>query len=180
MITNVPDEQPIIPSEDDGQTFDQFAATLPETAQGFLDAALPSPEPSGVEDVGPSMLDGSSISGDDLSAPRKRVNVSKKIRKAMNKFKGKVANVPIMWFHAQAKDHPEWELDKDEQELLTDSIDTVFEVLDVQFEIEPLSWTLTSIWWVISYPLLAFTFLFLTKKSMTMEKEKQTEEIQPS
>jgi hypothetical protein len=174
-VTNVPDEQPVIATEDDGQMFEQFAATLPETAQGFLDAALPQSAPDSVEDAG--MLDGSSLPVDDLSNPRKRVNVSKKIRKAMNKFKGKVANVPIMWFHAQAKDHPEWELDKDEQELLTDSIDTVFEVLDVQFEIEPLSWTLTSIWWVISYPLLAFTFLFLTKKSMTMEKDKQTEEI---
>lgn len=174
MITSLPDDQPITPPlvDDAEQTFESFAATMPETASGFLDCPVVV-TPSPIEDAG--FMDTSSAG--DVSAPRKSVNVSKKIRKAMNKFKGKVANVPIMWFHAQAvaNDQPAWELDKDEQELITDSIDTVFEVLDVNFEIEPLSWTLTSIWWVISYPLLAFTFLFLTKKSLLMEKEQPTE-----
>jgi hypothetical protein len=174
-VTPVPDNQPPVQTDDE-QTFEQYAETMPETAQGFLDAALPQvPPDNGVGDVG--FLDESSTMTDDSSTPRKKVNVSKKIRKAMSKFKGKVASVPILWFHNQAKDNPEWELDKDEQELLTDSIETVFEVLDVNFEIEPLSWTLTSVWWVVSYPLLAFLFLFLTKKSMTMDKNKQTEEL---
>ena len=44
-------------------------------------------------------------------------------------------------------------------------------MLDIDFEIEPLSISLTSIWWVISYPVLAFAFLFLTKKAVVMEVE---------
>lgn len=178
-ITLGPDDNMSTVQPDDGEpTFEQLAAELPDTAQGFLDAALPTVQSSSVEDAG--MLDAGFPGSDPSSTPRKRINVSKKIRKAMNKFKDKVAQVPIMWFHTQARNQPEWELDKDEQELLTDAIGTVFEVLDIEFEIEPLSWTLTSVWWVISYPLLAFTFLFLTKKSLTMEKDKpDTEEQQP-
>lgn len=176
MITPVPDDtQPSI--LDNEPTFEELAAAMPETAQGFLDAPT-APSHAGVGDAGPS--DDALTSSDAPSAPRKSVNVSKKVRKAMNKFKGKVADVPIMWFHDQAKDHPEWELDADERELLTDSIETVFDVLDIQFEIDPLSYTLTSIWWVISYPLLAFTFLFLTKKARTIDKEQEhAEEVQP-
>jgi hypothetical protein len=94
----------------------------------------------------------------------------------MNRLKTKTANVPIMWFHAQAKEHPEWELDADERDMLKDAVETVFEVLDIEIEIEPLSWTLTSVWWVISYPILAFVFLFLTKKSLTMDKEQPENE----
>lgn len=176
-VTNVPDDPNAQPSilEDDAPTFESYAATMPETASGFLDAALPQVTTDSVED---DRYPGA-LTSSDAPAPRKSVNVSKKVRKAMNKFKGKVADVPIMWFHTQAKDDLAWELDADEKELITDSIETVFDVLDISFEIEPLSYTLTSIWWVISYPLLAFTFLFLTKKSLTVEKDKQAEEPQP-
>lgn len=165
--------EPITPQPDDSgeqeNAFLEFAATLPETADGFLDGAVV--PPSGTAEA--SVDGSSSVAGDTVVPPeRKRVNVSKKVRRAMNRFKTKVADLPIMWFHQQAKDRPEWELDKDEQDLLKDSIDTVFEVLDVEVEIEPLSWTLTSVWWVISYPVLAFVFLFLSKKQQTMDKEK--------
>jgi len=172
-ISSVPD--PSIPTPDDEQGdagFLEFAATMPETAEGFLDAgASPSDQPnaSGV----PVEEGGEPAAGGYAPPERKRVNVTKKVRRAMNKFKTKVADVPIMWFHTQAKRRPEWELDKDEQELLKDAVDTVFEVLDIEIEIEPLSWTLTSVWWVISYPILAFVFLFLTKKSLTMDKDKE-------
>lgn len=94
----------------------------------------------------------------------------------MDRLKKKTANLPILWFHNQAKLNPEWELDKEEKELITDAIETVFDVLDIGIEIEPLSITLTSIWWVISYPLVAFGFLFMSKKSLIMEKEQQDDD----
>lgn len=174
MITNVPDDLPnITPLPDDGEpSFEEMAASMPETAQGFLDAVLPPSVPTtGVGDAGGGDDDFLGDATDAPPRPRKRVDVTKKMRKAMNRLKGKVSNVPIMWFHTQAKEHPEWELDDDEKDLLKDAIDTVFEVLDIEVEIEPLSLVLTSIWWVVSYPVLAFLFLFLTKKSLTTDKD---------
>lgn len=172
-ITEIPDPNDQQPTPPSATEFDDFAATMPETAQGFLDATLP-PEPTNsVEDGltgGDGFLDASS--GEPVTPARKRVNVTKKMRKAMNRLKTRVANIPIMWFHTQAKQNPEWELDAEEQAMMTDAIETVFDVLDIEVEIEPLSWTLTSVWWVVSYPLLAFVFLFLTKKSVIMDKEK--------
>lgn len=174
MIT--PKDEPIQPTiiEDETTTesFDSFAATLPESASGFLDAE-PSASRSVEGEEGGTLLDGGGLgtSGDYVPPERKRVNVTKKVRRAMNRFKTKVADVPILWFHQQAKNNPEWELDKEEQELIKDSIETVFEVLDIEVEIQPLSWTLQSVWWVLSYPILAFVFLFLVKKSKTIERE---------
>lgn len=169
-VSPVPENEPLtLPVDDGAETFNSFASTLPETAQGFLDVP-PSPVTESVEDaVGGGDFLGAAGTTETLPPERKRVNVTKKVRKAMNRFKTKVADVPILWFHQQAKVHPEWELDADERDLLKDAIETVFDVLDIEIEIQPLSWTLTSVWWVLSYPVLAFVYLFLVKKSMTME-----------
>lgn len=173
-ITPVPDQPEIQP---EGETFQSFADTMPETAQGFLDAALPPMEQSSAsEGAGFLSDDGVNSTIDAAARPRKRIDISKKMRKAMNKFRGKISSVPVMWFHAQAKANPEWELDDTEKELIEDAIDTVLDVLDIQIEIEALSMTLTSIWWVISYPVLVIVFLFLTKKSLILDKEKQATE----
>jgi hypothetical protein len=176
-ITEVPDQQ----QPDDELSFNDFASTMPETAQGFIGEQVPA---SATDDNGGgvSLLDDTSSStpgesSSPVDEPRKRVNITKKMKKAMNRLKSKTANVPIMWFHMQAKSNPEWELDEEEKELLQDAVDTVFEVLDIDILIEPLNVTLTSIWWVISYPILAFVFLFLTKKSLTMNKEQAETEI---
>jgi hypothetical protein len=149
---DVPQPEPVIPS-DPFSFLGEPAAS--QTAQdgadgGFFGAesAVPAPEKK-----------------------TKRVAMSKKMKKSMDKLKAKVANIPIMWFHAQAAEHPEWELDEEEKDLLTDSIETVFEVLDIGIEIEPLSMTITSIWWVIGYPFAAFLFLFFTKKAQIGETE---------
>lgn len=167
--TNPNDVQPTPSTTEPTTDFDAFAATMPETAQGFLDAALP-PSASVGDEPGDGFLDAPPLS-EPAEPGRKRVNITKKMRKAMNRFKTKIADIPIMWFHTQAKANPEWELDDDEKALITDAIETVFDVLDIEVEIEPLSWTLTSVWWVISYPVLAFVFLFLTKKSLIMEHD---------
>lgn len=175
-------EIPQVPPEDD---FNDFAATMPETAQGFIDGPTPASAPVNDADGGDtSLLDYASSAGADGEfgsdappEPRKRVNISKKMKSAMKRLKGKTANVPIMWFHMQAKNNPEWELDEEEKELLKDAVDTAFEVLDIDIVIEPLNITLESIWWVISYPILAFVFLFLTKKSLTMNKEQAESEL---
>lgn len=170
--------------DDNEPTFESLADAMPETASGFVDGTFKAS--ASVDDVekdgGDSLLDDTSLlSSNDgpigsLPSPRKQVNVSKQMKKAMKKFKSKAANVPIMWFHAQAKNNPEWELDDDEKEMLQDAIDICFEVLDIDILIEPLNITLTSIWWIVSYPLLAFLFLFLTKKSWVMESEKPNAE----
>lgn len=169
-VNSVPSDPNVVDTTGE-TTFDELAAAMPETAQGFLDVPLP---PSGASEDsggGGGILD--SDTGDTPPPERKKVNVSKSVRRAMNRFKGKAANVPIMWFHQQAKGNPTWELDDEEKELLTESIKTVFDVLDVEVEIQPLSWTLTSVWWVLGYPFLAFAFLFLTKKSLVMEAEQR-------
>jgi hypothetical protein len=99
---------------------------------------------------------------------KKRVKMSKAMKKSMDGLKSKVAEMPIMWFHDQARERPEWELDETEQALIRDSITTVFDVLDIEMEIQPLSYTLTSIWWVLGYPFVTFLFLFLIKKGKTL------------
>lgn len=155
-------------TDNDEETFSQLADSMPSSEQGFLDSVSPITQS---EDAGvaPSPVT-------DATPERKVVKVSKNIKKAMNKFKKKVAEFPIAWFHQQAKGNPEWELDEEEKDLITDAIGTVFELLDIEFAIEPLSVQLTSIWWVIAYPVLTFVFLFLTKKSLTMEREQQEQQ----
>lgn len=176
-VTELPEqpEQPVVTPFEDDVTFDQFAATMPETAQGFLDAALPQATTAhSAEDAG--FLGSDAVTSDAAPAPRKTINISKKMKKSMQKFRNKIAAAPINWFHAQAKGNPEWELDDDEKELMQDSIGTVLDILEIEFVVEPLSWTLTSVWWVISYPVFAFAFLFLTKKSLIINKERAKQE----
>lgn len=156
---------PPAPPVEGEETFEQFADTLPDTAQGFLESVQ--------ADSQPSLLD-SAIAEEAVQEKKtKTVKMSKKMKKAMDKLKSKSANLPILWFHQQAKVNPEWELDEEEKELITDSIETVFELLDINIEIMPWEMTLTSIWWVVGYPVLAFVFLFLTKKSMIIDRENQ-------
>lgn len=173
-IKQVPEDdnvQPSIEFGQDEQTFENYAATMPSTESGFFDVTLPTVaqpgDPSSVYEAPPE---------------RKTIKMSKNMKKAMTKFRKKIAEFPIAWFHQQAKGNPEWELDDDEKDMLTDSIGTVLELLDVEFMIEPLNIQLTSIWWVIAYPILTFVFLFLTKKSLTMDHEQQQmpEDVNPS
>lgn len=165
VIDLVPDEQPV------GSA---FPANVPDNTFDFLgreDATDPAVAiPGNGADGG---IFGSPSDAADSAPKKKRVAMSRKMKKSMDKLKTKVANIPIMWFHAQASEHPEWELDEDEKDLLTDSIETVFEVLDIGFEIEPISATLTSIWWIVAYPFAAFLFLFFTKKSQIEQKQPQ-------
>jgi hypothetical protein len=164
---NIP--QPVVVEQvsDEVQSFEDMAASMPETAQGFLESAAEPTQPQATSEG--SLLD--EVSSDYEPPRKKTVQMSRKMKRMMDKFKAKAAQLPIMWFHQQARNNPEWELDKEEKELITDSIETVFEVLDINVEIEPLSWTFHSIWWVLSYPLVAFVFLFLTKKALVMEHE---------
>lgn len=182
-INSVPEEEtkPFIDVSDDEETFESMAATMPETAQGFLSDASPV-DPVAFAQSGD---DGDGVSA-DATAPTpqerkaKRIKMSKKMQKSMDKLKAKTAKFPVMWFNGKSKEHPEWALDKDEEDLLTDSIETVFEILDIELQIEPLTMTLTSIWWVLSYPLLAFAFLFFTKQSQIQQKEQQEGAEQPT
>jgi hypothetical protein len=181
MITAVPDPNTPIPISEgvhigDSSTFDEYAEQMPETATGFLESVQSTPDAE--SDEGESIFESASGITSDAPPPTKTIKMSRKMKRAMDKLKDKAANLPIMWFHQQAKNNPEWELDDDEKELITDAIGTVFEVLDIEIEIQPLSWTLTSIYWVLGYPIVAFLFLFLTKKSMTMDREQQVSDAQ--
>lgn len=155
MITEMPENAAATPPP-------TFADYLPEDAAvpvttTFEDSALPA-DATG-----------------EPRPPRKRVQMSKKMKKTMDGFVRKIAELPLLWFKNQAQVQPEWTLDKEEEELLTESITTVFEVLDVGFEIEQISMTLTSIWWVISYPFVVFGFIFLTKKAKIQQPEELIE-----
>lgn len=157
------DNEPLIPLDTSS-----FAASLSDNTNEFPVSTIESPRHDangtgdgfGVPDTGPSLVE----------KQKKRVKMSRKMQKMMDGFRDQVADIPIMWFHNQAKENPEWELDAKEKEVLTDAFAVVFEVLDIEIQIEALSMTLTSIWWVIAYPFVAFTFLFLTKKAAVAEK----------
>jgi hypothetical protein len=161
-----------------GETFEEFAASMPEDAKGFLEPDNPPLHGSGSDG---GFLDSASLrepigaipSPDQLEEKRvKRIKMSRKMKKSMDNLKAKVAQLPVIWFHSQSKANPEWKLDKEEEELLTDSITTVFEVLDIEMQIEPLTWTLTSIYWVLAYPLLTFAFLWVTKSEAVAERQR--------
>jgi hypothetical protein len=148
-----------------------FAASLPDDAETFLaDAALPVSS----EDAESA---GASFPSEGYGAPTaserktKRIKISKKMKKSMDKIRGVGSDALVMWFHDQAKEQPEWELDEKEEEWLRDSMETVFEVLDIELQIEPITATLTSIWWVIAYPFCTFAFLFFTKKAKIVKPE---------
>jgi len=119
----------------------------------------PSPILSSPEDA----ESGGVVAG-DAAPPRKRIQMSKKMKKSMDKFMRQIAEMPALYFTNMAASNREWALDDDEKELLTDSVSMVFEILDVGFEIEPLSLKLTSIWWIISYPFIVFGYIFFNKK----------------
>lgn len=158
-------------------TFDDLAATMPETAQGFLDDVDPRID---FTPTSTSSHDGGSFLGDTTNTvddpapvvPKKRKSL-KKLQKALERFQDRLSKWPIAYFNAQAIDHPEWKLTDDEEELIKDSIETVFEVLDVGVDIEPISYTITSVYWVLLYPFAAFAFLFLIKKQASMEREQK-------
>lgn len=165
---------PEVPVDDpQEQTFADYAATMPETAQGFVDQPVLSNIPADEPGLGDLPAD------DDFAAPSpkeqrtKRIKMSKKMQKSMDKLKSKAGKLPVQWFNNKAKERPEWKLDADEEELISDAIETVFDVLDIEIQIEPLSMTLTSIWWVLSYPICAFLFLFLSKKSSAIQAEER-------
>lgn len=154
------------------QSFLDFGSGLPDRASGFLDSSRTK---EGAEE-GLGLLSGTATPLESQEEKKtKRIKMSKGMKKSMEKMKKRASELPLLWFHNQAKEHPEWELDDEEKELMTDSIGVVFDVLDIEFQIEPLSWTLTSIYWVLSYPIFAFLFLFLTKKSLMPDEEPPTD-----
>lgn len=188
-IKQIPDDQTpaAIPADDEGlhvsgsQSFEEFGASLPVDANSFLSDATPSASVEHGSGEGVSLLDSATAQpeGEVITSKAKRIKLSRKMQKAMDKLKAKTSKLPIMYFHNKAKKNPEWELDDDEKEIIEDAFFTVFEVLDIEIQIEPLNITLQSIWWILSYPMLAFVFLFLTKKSAVIERENAERGIGP-
>jgi hypothetical protein len=150
-------EQPLTPEP-------SFASSLPDDANGFLDVPLTQTPPD-------SFLSGEPAEALPPPERKKRLKMSRAMKKTMEGLKEKVADLPIMWFQEQAVEHPEWALSDREQEWLRESINTVFETLDIELEVQPLSVQLTSIWWVLGYPFVTFLFLFLIKKGKTLQGE---------
>lgn len=146
-----------------GETFDEFASSMPDNAKTGFDILPPEGTDEGFG-VMTGEGDGDQINPSD-TAPRKKLKMSRKMKAAMNKIKEKVGSFPILYFSNKAKVHPEWALDDDEKEIITDSLTFVFDVLDINFEIEALNITLTSIWWIIAYPIAAIGMIFFTHQS---------------
>jgi hypothetical protein len=163
--TPEPDE-PLTPSS-------SFAASLPEDSN-FL-AGDPSPSNAGkdgAEPTGATFGQSEAPTASDQREKRtRRIKLSRKMQKSMDKIRGIGSDALVMWFHDQARQQPEWELDEKEEEWLRDSMETVFEVLDIELQVEPITATLTSVWWVIAYPVCAFTYLFFMKKSKIAKPE---------
>jgi hypothetical protein len=179
-IEFVPDDevpQQVQPAGPTEETFDSYAATMPETASGFLDdVATPSPTVQGVDGGdGATFLDDSANVVTETPSPRKRKSL-KKLQKSLDRFQQRLSKWPIAYFANKAKDHPEWALDDDEKELISDSIETVFEVLDVGVDIQPIEYTITSVYWILLYPFAAFFALFMLKKAKSIEVEQQQEQ----
>lgn len=154
-----------------GQSFTEFSETLPEDAS--LGFAIAQPSPSQSDSVpgsennnqeGFGMMSGDS-DGAESSPGNKRIKMSRKMKKAMDKIKQKIGTFPILWFKAKELQHPEWALDDEEKAIITDSLEFVFEILNVEFEIQSLDITLTSIWWIIAYPIAAIGMIFMVKSS---------------
>jgi hypothetical protein len=160
-IEMIPNNEPLPP--DAATKTETFAASLPDDAETYLD------KPASSADFDKPLFD----QPEPFEARKKRVKMSKKMQKMMDGFRDQIVDIPLMWFHNQAKDNPEWSLDDKEEEFLKDAFGVVFEVLDIQIEIEAVSMTLTSMWWVIAYPFAAFAFLFLTHKAKVAEKNQE-------
>jgi hypothetical protein len=139
-----------------GQTFEEFANTMPDDASSGFGAVQPIPSS---DDEGTQVING------DTPA-RKSIKMSKKMKAAMKKIQEKVCSFPILYFSNKAKIHPEWALDEDEKEIVTDSLSFVFDILNIEFQIEQLNLTLESIWWVIAYPICAIGMIFLSHKAV--------------
>lgn len=170
-IDVIPDdkEEPLLPLV---EPEDSFLSQLPDDASTFLaGSSLPPSTGKGgfmgadtvLSDIGPTPQE----------RAKKRVKMSKKMQKMMDGFRDQVVDIPLMWFHSQAKDNPEWALDAKEEEFLKDAFGAVFEILDIEIQIDAVNLTLTSVWWVISYPFAAFLFLFLTHKAKVVENQEQ-------
>jgi|SRR5208282_2256499 len=146
-----------------------FGADLPEDAS-FLGVT-----PIATKEDGAGFLAGEAGSVLDNTESKqerkaKRIKLSKRMKKSMDKIKGFGGDALVMWFHDQSKENPEWKLDIEEEDWLKDSMELVFEVLDIEVQIEPVSATLTSIWWVLAYPFCTFLYLFFTKKAKVTAK----------
>lgn len=120
----------------------------------------------------PPVVTGEPVINEPPPKPKKRVNMSKAMKKSMDKFMKRIAELPLIWFDAQAQLQPEWRLTEDERDLMTESVKTVFELLDIGFEVEAIDLTLKSVWWVVSYPFVVFAFIFFTKKG-TIQNDQQ-------
>jgi hypothetical protein len=143
------------------RTFDDAVSDLPETgfsvAPSHSDTDGDGGDESGFGVAGP-------VTDSPAEIKKRRVKMSKEMRKAMNKLKKNISDYPSMFFDARSKQHPEWQLDKNEKETLRESIEFALEILDIEFEIEAISITLTSIWWIIAYPIAVFGMMFLTHR----------------
>src|SRR5271154_4720235 len=142
-----------------------FADLLPEDATVFSGDPTPIASPE-------SAASNDGALPDSAPPPRKKVVMSKKMKKAMDKFMRQIAETPTLYFKQMTASNPEWALDEEEEDMLTESVAMVFELLDVGFEIEPLNLKLQSIWWIISCPFFVFGYVFLTKKQRVDSKPK--------
>lgn len=103
----------------------------------------------------------------------KRKRLSGKMKKTLKDFQEMFTDSIDGWFHSQAltSGHPEWELEEKDKSLIQNSIDFVFGALNIEVEIEPIDFKLESIWWVFLYPIMAFGFVFLRKKTKVEKAE---------
>jgi hypothetical protein len=162
----VVDEPPAEP------TFDDYAATLPATASGFLDDATPSPSTVEAGATRGGFLDDVATS-DEPPAPRRKRKSLKKLEKTLKRMEESLANWPIAYFNNQALERPEWKLTPDEESLVRDAVETVFEVFDVGIDFDPIEYTITSPYLILLYPFAAFLVLFMVKKQASNEREQK-------
>lgn len=153
-----------------GQTFEEAAAEMPESASGgFGKVASSEPLEEGTE-----LMEGS----DTEPAPVKSIKMTRKMKAAMKKIQDRVVSAPLLYFKGKAIEHPEWALEPDEEEVIKESLSFVFDVLNIEFRIEQLNITLESIWWVFLYPVAAIGMIFVAKKSVVDTKYKTEEQEQ--
>jgi len=171
-IQTVPDDtKPFSPAMDD--EFTRYAESLPEDANTLLEVPVENvPTDKTFNDTEFDAPDSVGIFGDaepsDEPVTPKRRKSLKKLQKTMGRIQGKMSKFPILWFDEKARENPAWKLDDDEKELIEDSVATVFELVEINVDVEPIVFTLRSVYWVLLYPLFAFCFLFLIKKSKEM------------
>lgn len=146
-----------------GQTFEEFAADMPESSRsGF---GVVSPSQDGPNNDTNEEGFGVMTSDPEPTPEKKQLKMSKKMKAAMKKIEDKVCSFPSLYFRNKALVHPEWKLDEDEEDIIKDSLSFVFQVLNIEFMIEGLDITLTSIWWVLAYPILAIGMIFVSHKT---------------